>query len=53
MEVAEMVTAFDELSKDSNFADGREYGRNDPIKRKQQGDSYAPIGLASYKDQAA
>ncbi|MHA1599290.1 MAG: response regulator transcription factor [Alphaproteobacteria bacterium] len=53
MEVAEMVTAFDELSKDRNFANGREYGGNDPIKRKRDGDTYIPIGLAAFKDQAA
>ena len=53
MEVAEMVTAFDELSKDRNFANGREYGGNDPIKRKRDGDAYIPIGLAAFKDQAA
>jgi len=53
MEVAEMVTAFDELSKDRSFAKGREYGRNDPIKRRQEGESYVPVGLAAFKDQAA
>jgi len=53
MEVAEMVTAFDELSKDRSFAKGREYGRNDPIKRRQEGESYTPVGLASFKNQAA
>jgi len=54
MEVAEMVTAFDELSKDRGFANGREYGRNDPIKRRQEGgESYVPVGLAAFKDQAA
>lgn len=51
MEVAEMVTAFDELSKDQNFANGREYGRNDPVKRRREGDAYVPEGLAAYKDQ--
>lgn len=53
MEVAEMVTAFDELSKDRSFAKGREYGRNDPIKRRQEGESYTPVGLAAFKNQAA
>ena len=53
MEVADMVTAFDELSKDRNFANGREYGCNDPIKRKRDGESYIPIGLSAFKDQAA
>ena len=53
MEVAEMVTAFDELSKDRNFANGQEYCRNDPIKRRREGDSYAPVGLAAFEDQAA
>ena len=51
MEVAEMVTAFDELSKDRNFTNGREYGRNDPIKRRREGDAYVPIGLSAFKNQ--
>lgn len=53
MEVAEMMTAFNELSKDRNFSNGRQYGCNDPIKREREGDTYVPIGLAAFKNQAA
>ncbi len=52
VEVAEMVAAFDELSKDRNFANGREHGRNDPVKRERDGKAYIPVGLAAYKEQA-
>lgn len=53
MEVAEMLTAFDELSNDRNFANGRKYGCSDPIKREREGDAYVPIGLVAFKNQAA
>lgn len=53
MEIAEMVTAFDELSKDRNFAVGREHGGNDPVRRRKEGDTFVPVGLAAYKEQAA
>ena len=50
-EVVEMVSAFDEISKDRDFANGREHGRNDPIKREREGDTYVPVGLAAFKNQ--
>ena len=52
-EVAEMVAAFDELSKDQNFANGREHGGSDPVIRRRDGDAYVPVGLAAFMDQAA
>lgn len=48
-EVVDMVKAFNEISKDRNFTSGREHGHNDPIKRKRDGDSYVPNGLAAFK----
>jgi DNA-binding response OmpR family regulator len=48
-EVVDMVAAFAELSKDRSFTGGREHGRNDPIKRQRDGDSYIPNGLAAFK----
>ncbi len=52
-EVADMVAAFDELSKDQNFANGREHGGSDPVIRRRDGEAYVPIGLAAFTDQAA
>lgn len=52
-EIAEMVAAFDELSKDRNFANGREHGGSDPGIRRTDGDAYVPVGLAAFTDQAA
>ena len=51
-EVIEMVAAFAELSKDRNFTGGREHGRNDPIKRQRDGETYVPVGLAAFKAHA-
>jgi DNA-binding response OmpR family regulator len=48
-EVVDMVSSFAELSKDRSFSNGREHGRNDPIKRQRDGDAYLPIGLAAFK----
>ena len=53
IEVAEMVAAFDELSKDQNFANGRKHGGSDPVIRRRDGDAYVPVGLAAFNDQAA
>ena len=50
LEVSEMITSYEELSKDRNFANGREYGQTDPIKREREGAAYVPVGLAAFRD---